>query len=703
MIQVTSTRLESNHRYFQSGLKRHTIEKFILHNGQEKIVHDHVTTTYGKSNNIKPHYKDVYVYGLQMFKNDEEIPEQFINDPGVHWEEAKTVTTSANWSEAKIFWPLNNALNNIASILDIIPQITSYQSSNSSYATQSSQKTQELAQTNQENSQKSQEVSRKNQEVSQKSQEIAWKNQEVSQKNQEIAQKNREITEVQKKIAGLQSQENSLQSQINSFQISNNIKTLNAKQKAHILQKLWGNGDAESVSVINAIKQYGFDPHYVHKNGQSLTQLALSRNDVALFDLLIANKIDFNISSANLTIFKLVLNSGNSNFISKMFATGQDFTKSLLDVVLQDDAVMLGKIFSHKAELSQVSYSGYSLLQLALKNGCYKAAEQILQSNPQSINQLTTKGISALQLAMLTDDKLGIELLKKFGANFELELKNAISKDYGKSVTKILETNPELLNKLEAKDNSPLYHALLQNKLAIADALLNKGADSKIVMQKALAENNLQMIKDLVALNADSVQLVINDNKTVLYLALEQDKTEIAKLLLKTSDLMSVVKLSADKVQANIAVKLIKLESSLLGNLAQIENSKVTEKLLESPEFMSLAESLTDSNGNNLLHLACQNNNYQLATRILEKAHINVNQQNNEGKTAFHILLESSASFAEKSQLAEVLLKHHPDINLSDTSGHTSIDLAVEHDAGILAMFYQQNLMGDSTHHTEFN
>ncbi|WP_425361475.1 hypothetical protein [Candidatus Tisiphia endosymbiont of Ceraclea dissimilis] len=412
----------------------------------------------------------------------------------------------------------NSILNEIAPILDIISEISSYQSSNSGYLRQIPQKTQEIARNESQASQKEQEIAQKERQVSQKSQEVARKEQEVSQKNQEIAQKNREITEVQQKIAGLQSQENSLQSQINSFQIGDNIKALNAKQKAHILQKLWGNGDADSVSVINAIKQYGFDPHYVHKNGQSLTQLALSKNDTALFDLLIANKIDFNISNANLTIFKLVLDSGNSNFISKMFATGQDFTKSLLDVVLKDDAVMLDKIFSHKAELSQVSYSGYSLLQLALKHGCYKSAEQILRSNPQAINQLTTKGLSALQLAVLTDDKPGIELLKKFGANFELELKNAISQNYGKNVTKISETNPELLNKLEAQGNSPLYHALLQNKLAIAESLLNKGADSKIVIQKALAENNLQMIKDLVALNADSTQLIISDSKNALYL-----------------------------------------------------------------------------------------------------------------------------------------------------------------------------------------
>ncbi|WP_375332558.1 MULTISPECIES: hypothetical protein [unclassified Candidatus Tisiphia] len=136
-----------------AGFKR--IEKFILHNGQERIFKEKIIPC-----------------GNRASGSAEEI---FLG-------------TSYD-SENRIFTPLNEALNAITQVLDIIPQITSYQSSNSSYATQNSQK----------------------------SQEVARKNQEVYQKNQEIAQKNREITEVQQKIAGLQTQESSLQSQVNSF------------------------------------------------------------------------------------------------------------------------------------------------------------------------------------------------------------------------------------------------------------------------------------------------------------------------------------------------------------------------------------------------------------------------------------------------------------------------------------------------------
>ncbi|WP_341753133.1 MULTISPECIES: hypothetical protein [unclassified Candidatus Tisiphia] len=82
-------------------LKR--IQKFILHNGQERLFHEETKT--------------VCCDGALIISN--------------HFSDAGN-------SESKIFTPLNNALNVIAPILDIIPEITSYQNSNSSYITQNS-------------------------------------------------------------------------------------------------------------------------------------------------------------------------------------------------------------------------------------------------------------------------------------------------------------------------------------------------------------------------------------------------------------------------------------------------------------------------------------------------------------------------------------------------------------------------------------
>ncbi len=200
---------------------------------------------------------------------------------------------------------------------------------------------------------------------------------------------------------------------------------------------------------------------------------------------------------------------------------------------------------------SQATYGGYTIFQFSLKYGSYKAAEEILKSNPKAIEQLGASSISPLQMALLTDNKPGIELIQKFGGNVELELKNAISKNHAKTIGKILEARPELLNKLDDEGKSPLYHALSQNNLKIAELLLKQGAITDSLIHKALVENNLQIIKDLLALEPD-----------------------------------------------------------LLNGLIQNNSAELTD------EFVLFAESLRDHNGNNLLHLACQNDNYQLAIHL---------------------------------------------------------------------------------------
>ncbi len=149
---------------------------------------------------------------------------------------------------------------------------------------------------------------------------------------------------------------------------------------------------------------------------------------------------------------------------------------------------------------------------------------------------------------------------------------------------------------------------------------------------------------------------------------------------------MSVVKLASDNNQVDIIMKLVKLKPTLLTELAKIESDEVIKQLLTVQQFMLL----TDDNGNNLLHLACKNNNNQLASRILEKGHIDVNQQNNEGKTALNILQKSTLESEKKASL-EALLEQFSDTHLSDTSRHTPSDLAAYDPM-------TPDLMGDNSH-----
>ncbi|WP_425360853.1 MULTISPECIES: leucine-rich repeat domain-containing protein [unclassified Candidatus Tisiphia] len=130
----------------------------------------------------------------------------------------------------------------------------------------------------------------------------------------------------------------------------------------------------------------------------------------------------------------------------------------------------------------------------------------------------------------------------------------------------------------------------------------------------------------------------------------------------------------------------VKLESNLLTKLSQINNKAVEILLVNQPLKL-----LIDDEGNNLLHLSLQNGNYQLATQILKEGCINVEQQNNKGKTALDILHESSLTPEQKE--AEALLAQHSDSHLPNISEHTSIGLATDDPI--------TPVLGDSSHHID--
>ncbi|OZG31244.1 hypothetical protein [Rickettsia endosymbiont of Culicoides newsteadi] len=92
-----------------------------------------------------------------------------------------------------------------------------------------------------------------------------------------------------------------------------------------------------------------------------------------------------------------------------------------------------------------------------------------------------------------------------------------------------------------------------------------------------------------------------------------------------------------------------------------------------------------------LLHLSLQNGNYQLATRILKEGCINVEQQNNKGKTALDILHESPLALEQKEVL-DAPLAQHPDTHLSNTNEYTQSDLATGES--------MTSVLGDISHHT---
>lgn len=565
-------------------------------------------------------------------------------------------------------------LTEIEPILDIIPQITSYKSYNDSYISN----------------------------------------------NAKIKQ---QIVENKQKIIELDGHVQALKLKVESFKIKDSITTLNPQQKSHILQKIWGSNDNDSISIINAIKECGFNPNYVDNQGRSLLKVALTNNDNALFDLLIANHINFNSYIGSKTAFQMILESGNNPFIGKMFGADQDVSKALLDIALNNDASSLAKAFAHKLDLAKTKYSGYSLLQLALEKNKYESAKQILTSYPEAINLINNNGLSVLASTILQGNKTGVDLLKSFGANLDLEVTQSITGKYIQYFTKLLTISPDLLaknydglpighfiikhgnsqllakllelqadlcNSADSEGRDLLYFTILMDKPDLAKLLMDNGAAQASTVNKALADNNVKVIIDLANLNPEILKYTIND-KTILHIALEQNNTELISSLVPISDTIFTVKNLLQLQKIDLAIKLCKLDSPLLPKLANAENNQLTNTLLQTQEFMKLV----DIHGDNLLHLACKNGNKELIIEILKNDSTCINNQNSDAQTPLHILLGSAIDNITKAQIAKIILTQHPDIMLKDSDQHSVAELATSN-AEILTMFYEENLLGEN-------
>ncbi len=332
-----------------------------------------------------------------------------------------------------------------------------------------------------------------------------------------------EIEEVEQKTISYATKIISLKPEIEKFNIKDNISKITPEQRSHILIKIWNNNDAEFSSIKAAIKECGINSNYVDHAGNSLIGMALLSNDDALFELLMAQTIDFHSYVGNKIISQLILESANKSFIDKMFASKLDLSKSVLTLALNDDADNLEIVFQHRPELAGSIYSSYPLLVLALKNGCYKAADQLLKANPSAVQQLfkisgTEDEYTALSIMVLTENKAGIELLKAYGADLSREVKNAVAdKRYSKYLMKILTLYPEMID--SSYDGNTLLHLACKN---------GNGEIVKMILQKDLSFLNKQNSEGQTALHIlfeSSIDIAVKIQIARTILKLKPDTT----------------------------------------------------------------------------------------------------------------------------------------------------------------------------------
>lgn len=488
---------------------------------------------------------------------------------------------------------------------------------------------------------------------------IASKRNATERDNSANTKMQQDINSLNQQLALARTKAQELSEVANSRPIEETVRSLSPKQKSHILLKLWIAKDRESKEIVTTILKAGFDPHYINKDGASLVAFALTQSDILLFDLLIDNNIDLNYIFCGKSVCQLVLDSKNTTLIDKVFRSNQDLTKSFLVMCINDYDESVEAMLSEKPELASITIYGEPLIHSLLEKGKYKTVEKILKI-PGVIDQLNSKGFSPVASTILKGNKEAADFLKSNGADFNEEVKNAVTDDNIKYLFKIIESYPELVN--ESYDGLPVGHFVLNN-----------GTNS--------------LLSELVKYVPGVRSLVDKNGNDLIDFALLSSKDVEAKLLMDNP--IAYFTKAVEQNNIDIATKIIALEEGLLSTLMSLSYTEIMQGLLANKNILYLE----GKDGDSILHLACKMGNQEIINAILEKLPGLIDKQNIFGKTPLHTLLEGDFDNVTKQQISNTILALHPDVNLEDLDHHTSVDVAMNN-AEILSVFYKHGLLG---------
>jgi ankyrin repeat protein len=206
---------------------------------------------------------------------------------------------------------------------------------------------------------------------------------------------------------------------------------------------------------------------------------------------------------------------------------------------------------------------------------------------------------------------------------------------------------------------SPLEYAIRQKTPSIVELLIRRGADinkfdiyGKPLINKAIKENATDIVKILIegGFNVNKKEDG-GDNNTPLIIASEEGRKEIVELLLKSgADINGINK---------------KRETALI--CAACKGRYETSKILINGNVNINA---ADADRDTALICAAQEG-YDEIVEMLIKAGADLNRKNKKGLTAI-----AQASSHGYTEIVEVLIKAGADVNTGDNSGVTPIRMA---------------------------
>ncbi|XP_067653215.1 serine/threonine-protein phosphatase 6 regulatory ankyrin repeat subunit B-like [Haliotis asinina] len=356
-------------------------------------------------------------------------------------------------------------------------------------------------------------------------------------------------------------------------------------------------------------------------------------------------------------------------------------------------------LVNKEADLSVIDENGDNILHLACRGGHVKIANYILMQSIVDINAKNSKGETPVLLAARCAKREVFDNLVRKGADLSVIdedddniLHYACRGGNVNIVNYILMRNSVDINRKGRGGLTPVMLAAWRAKREVFDSLVKKGADlsgfenyGKNILHLACEGKDVEIVKRILRLHIVDINSRFNE-MTPLLLAVKYEPRNVFQLLLESGADPSLVNRDGDNVlhlacmrgDEEIVKRVLKLHTLNIN----CRGSKGRTPLLLAAEYSSynmfelLLESGADpsavnSNGDNILHMACEGESEEIVKHVLKLHTLDINCRGYKGKTPLLVAAEYSTYGVFK-----LLLESGADLSVVDNDGNSILHFA---------------------------
>ncbi|XP_071108799.1 uncharacterized protein [Haliotis cracherodii] len=362
--------------------------------------------------------------------------------------------------------------------------------------------------------------------------------------------------------------------------------------------------------------------------------------------------------------------------------------------------IMVAAVFGHKsvfdflesegADLSLVDTEGNSLLHLACAGGNMTIVQHLLSDS--NINQRGMNGCTPIMAAADNGHKGVFDFLESEGADLSLvdttgnSLLHLTCVGGNMTIVQHLLSDSNI-NQRGKRERTPIMVAAFKGHKRVLDFLESKGADLSLVdtdgnslLHLACQGGNMTIVKHLL-LDSNINQRGMNGLTPIMFAAVKGHNSVFDFLESKGADLLLVDTTGNSLLHLTCLGGNMTIVQHLLSysNINQRGSYGLTpimvaaafghKNVFDFLESEGADLSLVDTDGNSLLHLACERGNMTFVQRLLSD--LNINQRGKRERTPIMV-----AAFEGHKSVFDFLESKGADLSLVDTDGNSLLHLA---------------------------